>query len=179
MRRVNATQMTRERSRGGGGGVVGGGFFFSSRRRHTRWACDWSSDVCSSDLSAGHHVPHQALQRDAKIHFRPLWRLQFGPFLGVDPNMDIDDVVQAEERLRLAGRLRPLAKRQRQGKNSDCGKTTHQRMNGCNIYFRFVSVLAFLDRKSTRLNSSHKPISYAVFCLKKKTHNPPPPPPIV
>ena len=26
-----------------------------------------------------------------------------------------------------------------------------------------------LDRKSTRLNSSHKPISYAVFCLKKKT----------
>src|SRR5438309_9355577 len=25
-------------------------FFFSSRRRHTRWNCDWSSDVCSSDL---------------------------------------------------------------------------------------------------------------------------------
>src|SRR3989338_11665924 len=24
--------------------------FFSSRRRHTRWNCDWSSDVCSSDL---------------------------------------------------------------------------------------------------------------------------------
>src|SRR3712207_7868541 len=28
----------------------------------------------------------------------------------------------------------------------------------------------FLDRKSTRLNSSHANISYAVFCLKKKTH---------
>src|SRR5689334_1009239 len=27
------------------------GFFFSSRRRHTRWNCDWSSDVCSSDLT--------------------------------------------------------------------------------------------------------------------------------
>src|SRR5207237_6425189 len=27
-------------------------FFFSSRRRHTRFKCDWSSDVCSSDLSA-------------------------------------------------------------------------------------------------------------------------------
>src|SRR5438067_10062258 len=27
------------------------------------------------------------------------------------------------------------------------------------------------DRKSTRLNSSHVSISYAVFCLKKKTHN--------
>src|SRR5438309_5810866 len=26
-------------------------FFFSSRRRHTRWNCDWSSDVCSSDLT--------------------------------------------------------------------------------------------------------------------------------
>src|SRR2546430_13260256 len=27
-----------------------------------------------------------------------------------------------------------------------------------------------VDRKSTRLNSSHSQISYAVFCLKKKTH---------
>src|SRR5689334_18309258 len=27
----------------------GRSFFFSSRRRHTRWNCDWSSDVCSSD----------------------------------------------------------------------------------------------------------------------------------
>src|SRR2546430_5293895 len=38
-----------------------------------------------------------------------------------------------------------------------------------------------LDRKSTRLNSSHSQISYAVFCLKKKLHqggvlNAPPPP---
>src|SRR3712207_8895830 len=29
------------------------------------------------------------------------------------------------------------------------------------------------DRKSTRLNSSHANISYAVFCLKKKNPNPP------
>src|SRR2546430_11285006 len=29
------------------------------------------------------------------------------------------------------------------------------------------------DRKSTRLNSSHSQISYAVFCLKKKTHTNP------
>src|SRR5579864_1113194 len=27
------------------------GFFCSSRRRHTRLTCDWSSDVCSSDLT--------------------------------------------------------------------------------------------------------------------------------
>src|SRR5256886_9498034 len=30
-----------------------GRFFFSSRRRHTRFDCDWSSDVCSSDLNTG------------------------------------------------------------------------------------------------------------------------------
>src|SRR5262245_63713359 len=30
-------------------------FFFSSRRRHTRCLSDWSSDVCSSDLSCGHN----------------------------------------------------------------------------------------------------------------------------
>src|SRR5260221_86849 len=30
-------------------------FFFSSRRRHTRSLCDWSSDVCSSDLAAAGH----------------------------------------------------------------------------------------------------------------------------
>src|SRR5688572_14872308 len=28
---------------------VAAAFFFSSRRRHTRFDCDWSSDVCSSD----------------------------------------------------------------------------------------------------------------------------------
>src|SRR3712207_4148991 len=33
-------------------------------------------------------------------------------------------------------------------------------------------ILLALDRKSTRLNSSHANISYAVFCLKKKKHYP-------
>src|SRR5580698_6967167 len=32
-------------------------FFFSSRRRHTRLTCDWSSDVCSSDLLVGYLQP--------------------------------------------------------------------------------------------------------------------------
>src|SRR5688572_32097089 len=31
-------------------------FFFSSRRRHTRFDCDWSSDVCSSDLDFDRHL---------------------------------------------------------------------------------------------------------------------------
>src|SRR5688572_33187296 len=37
-------------------------FFFSSRRRHTRFDCDWSSDVCSSDLAGHAHRP--AMQLD-------------------------------------------------------------------------------------------------------------------
>src|SRR5690606_32925245 len=31
--------------------------FFSSRRRHTRFSRDWSSDVCSSDLSTSERLP--------------------------------------------------------------------------------------------------------------------------
>src|SRR5438309_8196667 len=51
-------------------------FFFSSRRRHTRWNCDWSSDVCSSDLG-------------------PL--LEAGHVAGVDA--DLEDVVEQGRRL--------------------------------------------------------------------------------
>src|SRR5438874_7949391 len=36
---------------------------------------------------------------------------------------------------------------------------------------KMVSFQLWLDRKSTRLNSSHVEISYAVFCLKKKNTN--------
>src|SRR5260370_5389765 len=36
-------------------------FFFSSRRRHTRFKCDWSSDVCSSDLERLAATTHVAL----------------------------------------------------------------------------------------------------------------------
>src|SRR5882762_11003844 len=47
-------------------------FFFSSRRRHTRFKCDWSSDVCSSDLE--HSVPVIIVaERD-----RPISRLLLG-----------------------------------------------------------------------------------------------------
>src|SRR5690554_7478363 len=38
----------------------------------------------------------------------------------------------------------------------------------CNFTNLNSSPVNFLDRKSTRLNSSHVRISYAVFCLKKK-----------
>src|SRR2546430_10991832 len=36
-------------------------------------------------------------------------------------------------------------------------------------YSSIRPLIDWLDRKSTRLNSSHSQISYAVFCLKKKT----------
>src|SRR5260221_8602246 len=36
-------------------------FFFSSRRRHTRSLCDWSSDVCSSDLSFCRNLQEKTL----------------------------------------------------------------------------------------------------------------------
>src|SRR6267143_6033050 len=41
-------------------------FFFSSRRRHTSWNCDWSADVCSSDLVAvaPGHEPDPFIERD-------------------------------------------------------------------------------------------------------------------
>src|SRR5690348_18456808 len=41
-------------------------FFFSSRRRHTRWTGDWSSDVCSSDLTP-YLVPRDGLDEPAVI----------------------------------------------------------------------------------------------------------------
>src|SRR5256886_11181181 len=39
-------------------------FFFSSRRRHTRFDCDWSSDVCSSDLASSGHVGKWVVLRE-------------------------------------------------------------------------------------------------------------------
>src|SRR2546426_7962175 len=44
----------------------------------------------------------------------------------------------------------------------------HVRKGGRSVPQRRQSVMSWVDRKSTRLNSSHLVISYAVFCLKKK-----------
>src|SRR6266480_6510587 len=51
-------------------------FFFSSRRRHTRLTCDWSSDVCSSDLAPMQTQRNRAPRRKAVprhrgIYYRP------------------------------------------------------------------------------------------------------------
>src|SRR5690606_41373794 len=70
------------------------------------------------------------------------------------------DLSLAEHRARVLGQLHTLVKEdavhrafpKRFGGRDDAGGN-----------------IAALDRKSTRLNSSHVKISYAVFCLKKKT----------
>src|SRR2546430_5649414 len=52
-------------------------FFFSSRRRHTRFDCDWSSDVCSSDLfkDNGYQMGNE---KDAPIYQNPsYWPVSF------------------------------------------------------------------------------------------------------
>src|SRR5205085_8509712 len=59
-------------------------FFFSSRRRHTRFDCDWSSDVCSSDLdiigytAAGNRRPFAVYRNDLPannwVNVRPVGR---------------------------------------------------------------------------------------------------------
>src|SRR2546430_9440513 len=49
-------------------------FFFSSRRRHTRFDCDWSSDVCSSDLVAVRHG-------FKRCRWRELWRAEIHELL--------------------------------------------------------------------------------------------------
>src|SRR5688500_17379127 len=58
----------------------------------------------------------------------------------------------------------------------DALRVDHDSRRAISKSFRAVpQLLGFandvLDRKSTRLNSSHLVISYAVFCLKKKTHS--------
>src|SRR5205085_4614377 len=53
------------------------------------------------------------------------------------------------------------------------GQLPQARIRGRNLGLAVVALLQ--DRKSTRLNSSHSQISYAVFCLKKKTITPNPP----
>src|SRR5689334_23895374 len=69
-------------------------FFFSSRRRHTRSNCDWSSDVCSSDLFCqavrrmlGEHVEYfrgVELQERGALHDHVLVRFRTGTLVNFD-----------------------------------------------------------------------------------------------
>src|SRR2546427_2702924 len=52
---------------------------------------------------------------------------------------------------------------------AECRDEEAVRVGGIHVHIR--NHLCLGDRKSTRLNSSHSQISYAVFCLKKKKKN--------
>src|SRR2546427_6002908 len=72
-------------------------FFFSSRRRHTRFDCDWSSDVCSSDLAA------QRIAQELLVRVQALTGLGLG-YLSLDratPTLSPGEL----QRLRLATQL--------------------------------------------------------------------------
>src|SRR6266480_2308669 len=59
--------------------VISCSFFFSSRRRHTRLTCDWSSDVCSSDLLADvAFVAGESTLDEIPLHFVEAHLLQLG-----------------------------------------------------------------------------------------------------
>src|SRR5256885_11801613 len=126
-------------------------FFFSSRRRHTRLQGDWSSDVCSSDLlqpepAAGD--PGQSLQeRLMTMHTQAAagrWQIPSGN----------------------AARLSALVRAAVQAVVLPAVLPVVQALLLALVPV-WVAVLAMGDRKSTRLNSSHLVISYAVFCLKQ------------
>src|SRR5207237_5481034 len=78
-----------------------GVFFFSSRRRHTVFKCDWSSDVCSSDLLdrrpvvelVGHQGPPAApIGCSTSIGERPGERNKRGAGKPVEPDLWLDRV---------------------------------------------------------------------------------------
>src|SRR5260370_14286457 len=65
-------------------------FFFSSRRRHTRFKCDWSSDVCSSDLALEaerkeNKPPEEAIYQASLLRFRPIMMTTMAALLGAVP----------------------------------------------------------------------------------------------
>src|SRR5260370_22390398 len=51
-------------------------FFFSSRRRHTRFKCDWSSDVCSSDLQVDSVSVVPLIFQNFSLFAQDTWRVR-------------------------------------------------------------------------------------------------------
>src|SRR3712207_655983 len=165
-------------------------FFFSSRRRHTRYWRDWSSDVCSSDLGMSTVLVPRAggVLSALGLAISDLRRDYVRPYLA-----DLTDVKAAELKETFKD-MENAAARDLQGpqytrradlryrgqsfeltveaekpleveKLEECFHAAHERRYGYRMEDEPVELV---DRKSTRLNSSHANISYAVFCLQKK-----------
>src|SRR2546427_2491415 len=114
-------------------------FFFSSRRRHTRFDCDWSSDVCSSDLAPAVGAYFEA-------------HIEQGPVL--ENHERVIGVVSAA----LGQRWYDVSV---QGMEAHAGPTPMELRHDALLAASRASWRSS-DRKSTRLNSSHSQISYAV-----------------
>src|SRR5256885_2902164 len=125
-------------------------FFFSSRRRHTRLQGDWSSDVCSSDLQLREAGHADTIQRKTGL-------LIDAYFSGTKLRWILDNVNGA----RAAAERGELA-------FGTVDSWLIWQLTGGRRHVTDVSNASRTDRKSTRLNSSHLVISYAVFCLKKQ-----------
>src|SRR5699024_11226154 len=120
-------------------------FFFSSRRRHTRSKRDWSSDVCSSDL-ASPSIPNILL---------------------VKPNGSAYGMGRLSVYIPTTGCITEETMLSVNAMSPSCVKDSPRDFSKIG---NIAGITACRDRKSTRLNSSHVSISYAVFCLKKKRH---------
>src|SRR5204863_5582945 len=75
-------------------------------------------------------------------------------------------LAEPDDRLEQRRRRRPLAESDRRG--VECVRGPRRQFHAV---LRHRHARRVADRKSTRLNSSHVEISYAVFCLKKKKTN--------
>src|SRR5689334_23727892 len=71
-------------------------FFFSSRRRHTRWNCDWSSDVCSSDLPNRSRMIYPCSVTAAKRRVRAMHSC-FDQACSRSPSSQISSAIRSEE----------------------------------------------------------------------------------
>src|SRR2546430_2992137 len=73
-------------------------FFFSSRRRHTRFDCDWSSDVCSSDLPLAGNASLPGLRREVTVE-RDRWGVPHIRAASSEDLAEAQGYVMAQDRL--------------------------------------------------------------------------------
>src|SRR5690554_7638485 len=75
-------------------------FFFSSRRRHTRCGRDWSSDVCSSDLSVSGYAKFDLVKNVNVENILALYSdyLEKPQNINIDYTLNINMKIRSEER---------------------------------------------------------------------------------
>src|SRR5690554_7764257 len=84
-------------------------------------------------------------------------------FLGIEDTDDENDIAWLAAKI---SRLRIFS-----DENGAMNLSVHDVDGDCLVVSQFTLHASTKDRKSTRLNSTHVRISYAVFCLKKKKTN--------